>query len=590
MKFIEFDHNKCDECFKCLRVCPTKAIAFTNHSRHIIDELCIKCGLCQMHCATGALKIHLDLNSVQSAIHSGEKVVASLAPSFAGAFKLEEAGQMATALKRLGFTIVEETARGAEITSLEYEKYIKEGNSKNLITSCCPSSNYLIEHYFQAALPSVIPVVSPMIAHGKDLKMRYGNDTFVVFIGPCLAKKAEAVDLPGNIDAVITFKELSQWLAQEHIIPSHLEPTDFDTPVTQRGRAYPMGGSLWKGDLKSRINPKYKYLHIDGIEDCKSFLSAIVMGEISGYCAELNICSGSCINGPDMPDESPNFYKRMSMMNNHINTKCSMSTYAPCDVSQDDLMRTFIPKHNLFPPINDDQISEILIRMDKYSETDQLNCGACGYSSCYDKAIAISRGLSDINMCLDTLRKKAESLQSIIFENSPNAICILDGEFRIQEVNPSFNRLLNASKIRLKHWPIAALIEDPIFDEIKDSTHEHIGKKMYLESIERTFYANVVKIQNGKNYVGIFTDITEYENSREEFERVKSETLITCQEVIDKQMRIAQEIASLLGETTAETKMGLNKLKKLVITNNGDFSNGDFNDSGFRNSGSGGGD
>ncbi len=575
MKFIEFDHNKCDECFKCLRVCPTKAIAFTNHSRHIIDELCIKCGLCQMHCATGALKIQLDLRSVQSAIYSGEKVVASLAPSFAGAFKLEEAGQMATALKRLGFTVVEETARGAEITSLEYERFIREGKSENLITSCCPSSNYLIEHYFQAALPSVIPVVSPMIAHGKDLKSRYGSDSFVVFIGPCLAKKAEAVDLPGNIDAVITFKELSQWLAHEHIIPSHLEAIDFDTPVTQRGRAYPMGGSLWKGDLESRINPNYKYLHIDGIDDCKSFLTAVVMGEISGYCAELNICSGSCLNGPDMPEESPNLYKRMSMMNKHINNKCSMSAYAPCDVTQESLMRTFIPKHNLFPPVNDNQISEILIKMEKYSETDQLNCGACGYSSCYDKAIAISRGLSDINMCLDSLRKKAESLQSIIFENSPNAICILDGEFRIQEVNPSFNRLLNASKIRLKHWPIAALIEDSIFDDIKDSIHEHIGKKIYLESIERTFYANVVKIQNGKIYVGIFTDITEYENSREEFERVKAETLITCQQVIDKQMRIAQEIASLLGETTAETKVGLNKLKKLVITNASDLSGGD---------------
>jgi uncharacterized Fe-S cluster-containing protein len=208
--------------------------------------------------------------------------------------------------------------------------------------------------------------------------------------------------------------------------------------------------------------------------------------------------------------------------------------------------------------------------MDKYTLKDQLNCGACGYATCYEKAIAISRGHSDINMCLDTLRKKAESLQSIIFENSPNAICILDDDFRIQEVNPSFNHLFNASKIKLTHWPIMALIEDPIFDDIKNPVVEHISKKITLSSISRTFYSNMVKLNGGRIYVGIFTDITAYENSKEEFERVKEETLVTCQTVIDRQMRIAQEIASLLGETTAETKVGLNKLKKLVLTNGGE--------------------
>ena len=573
MKFIEFDHQKCDECFKCLRVCPTKAIAFTNHSRHIIDELCIKCGLCQMHCPPGALKIHLDLHSVKRAIHQGVKVVASIAPSFAGAFKLEDPGQMITALKKLGFTHVEETARGAEIISQKYEEVISTGSNDNIITSCCPSSNYLIEHYYKNSVKSVIPVISPMLAHGFDIKKRFGQNTFVVFIGPCLAKKAEAVEILGSIDAVITFNELSNWLLEEKIDLISLAPSDFETPVTKRGRAYPLGGSLWQSDLKTRINPKYKYIHIDGIEACQTFLEAIETGEISGYCAELNICSGSCLNGPDMPTDSPNLYKRMSLMSKHVEngmTHANDSECIPCTLDLSTLSRSFNPKHNSYPEINENQIAEILIKMDKYSDKDQLNCGACGYSTCYDKAVAISRGLSDVNMCLDTLRKKAESLQSIIFENSPNAICILDNEFRIQEVNPSFNKLLNASKIKLTHWPIAALVEDSIFDEIKDSDTDHVSKKIYLPSILRTFYSNIVKINGGKIYVGIFTDITDYENSQEEFERVKEETLVTCQRVIDKQMRIAQEIASLLGETTAETKIGLNKLKKLVLTNGGD--------------------
>jgi PAS domain-containing protein len=508
---------------------------------------------------------------VKRAIHQKRKVVASLAPSFAGVFNLEQSGQIVSALKKLGFNAVEETARGAEIVSLEYEKVISEGKHDNIITSCCPSSNYLIQRYYKKALDSVIPVVSPMVAHGYDIKKRYGNDTFVVFIGPCLAKKAEAVDMPDSIDAVITFKELTKWLEEEHIHFESLEPFGFETPSTRRGRAYPLGGSLWRGDMKTRIKSDYTYVHVDGIEACETFLQAVDDGDITGFCAELNICSGSCLNGPDMPDDAPNLFKRMSLMTTHANSDgADTKAFEPCRVAPSDLHRNFPPKSTGFPPINDNQISEILIQMEKYTEKDQLNCGACGYSTCYDKAVAISRDLSDVNMCLDTLRRKAESLQSIIFENSPNAICILDSALRIQEVNPSFNKLLNASKIKLTHWPIAALVDDPIFEEIVTGDSTHHSKKIYLPSILRTFYTNVVKLNNGKIYVVILTDITEYENSKEEFERVKAETLITCQEVIDKQMRIAQEIASILGETTAETKMGLNKLKKLVLTNGGD--------------------
>ncbi|GAU77290.1 periplasmic Fe-hydrogenase [Fusibacter sp. 3D3] len=526
-----------------------------------------------MHCSQGALTIQLDLEKVQNAIKAQKKVLVSLAPSFAGVFKMKTPGQMATALKQLGFEIVEETARGAEIISLEYEKNIGHGGTDNIITSCCPSSNYLIEHYYEKATQSVIPVVSPMTAHGLDMKSRYGHDHMIVFIGPCLAKKAEAVDHPESIDAVITFKELDRWFSEENIILSELETMSFDTPVSRRGRAYPLGGSLWKRDLKTRINPAYKYIHVDGIEACKSFLNSVENGEIKGYCAELNICSGSCINGPDVPSDAPSLYKRMNLLTEYVEKTPLLPTdkpYVDDRLTSAELHNEFIPKLVNAIAINDHQVSEILVKMGKYTMKDQLNCGACGYSSCYEKAVAITKGYSDIDMCLDTLRKKAESLQAIIFDNSPNAICILDSERRIQEVNPSFNQLFNATKIKLTYWPIAALIDDTLFEEIAASNHHHMSKKIYLSSVDRTFYSNVVKIQNGKIYVGIFTDITEAESNRAELEKVKEETLVTCQQVIEKQMRVAQEIASLLGETTAETKIGLNKLKKLVLTEGGD--------------------
>ncbi len=573
MKFIEFDAQKCDACFKCLRVCPTKAISFTKHSRTIIDDQCIKCGLCHMQCENGALTIKLDIHTVKSLVKSGKKVVASVAPSFAGAFKLTSPLQMATALKKIGFFAVEETARGAEIVSLEYEKVIAAGKKPNLITSCCPASNTLIEHYYAEAVEQVIPVVSPMIAHGYDIKSRYGSTTHTVFIGPCLAKKAEAVSYTGSIDAVITFRELEKWFMEEKVVLSELEAQPFETPSTKRGKAYPLGGSLWKKDLNTRINPDYKYIHVDGIEACTDFLKSITSGDITGFCAELNICPHSCINGPDMPVQAPKLYKRLSLLNAYVeqgtNAPTEIDDILPSTLTAGQLKHTFIAKASCLPMVNDDSVYEVLVEMGKYTKQDQLNCGACGYDTCYDKAIAVSKGYSDINMCMDTLRKKAESMQSIIFDTSPNAICILDADLRILEVNPAFNRLFNASKIKLTYWPIAALIDDAIIDDIKLPESEHLSKKMSVESIDKTFIANVIKIFDGKNYVGIFTDITDSEKNRRELERVKLETLTTCQEVIDHQMRVAQEIASLLGETTAETKIGLNKLKKLVLSEGG---------------------
>lgn len=575
MKFIEFDSKKCDSCFKCLRVCPTKAIAFTEKKRQIVDEMCIKCGLCQAHCGPGALTIHLDIQRVKDAIQSGKRVVASLAPSFVGAFNLLESEKMVGALKRLGFDRVEETAHGAEIISRHYEIEIQGSTSPNIITSCCPSANYLVEHYYPDAVDSVIPVVSPMLAHGRDIRSRLGDDVYIVFIGPCLAKKAEAVEIDGSIDAVITFAELDDWLGSEGLKLDKMEAGQFDHPVSRRGRAYPLGGSLWRADLQTRINPEYKYIHVDGIESCKEFLDAVSKKRVSGYCAEINICSGSCINGPDMPSCAPGFYERKTVLGDYVDKTLKMDDLCDSEayhqaINMDlEVSRGFKSKPvNLSIP-SDKAIEDILLQMGKFSEQDQLNCGACGYATCHDKAVAVFHGYSDVNMCMDALKQKAESLQSIIFENSPNAICILDEEQRIKEVNPSFHNIFNEQRIKLVNWPVYAIMNDDIFRELAESEEVRISRKVYMEMVDRYFYCNIVKLDDGALYVGIFTDITAAEKSRTELDRVKEETVSACQDVIEKQMRVAQEIASLLGETTAETKIGLNKLKGIVLNDNG---------------------
>lgn len=569
MKFIDFDADKCDLCFKCLRVCPTKAIAFSGSRRHIIDERCIKCGLCQAHCQSGALKIQLDIHQVKKAIHSGRTVVVSLAPSFAGAFRLKEAGQIVSGLRTLGFKYIEETAHGAEIVSRHYEKEISGSERPNIITSCCPSANYLIEHYYPSAVDCVIPVMSPMLAHGLDIKERYGQDAFVVFIGPCLAKKAESVDVSGPIDAVITFSELEEWFEEASIDLQELDEEAFDHEVSMRGRAYPLGGSLWKYDMETRIDPKYKYIHVNGIESCESFLESVIHKEIEGYCAEINICSGNCLNGPDMPKSAPRFYERQSLLGEYVKKRAGLTCEAEYEASDVEVHREFRAKPIEQKSISESTMRDILLRMGKYSVSDQLNCGACGYTTCREKAVAVFHGYSDADMCMSTLRQKAESLRFILFENTPNAVCILDKELRVKEVNPSFDRIFNEEKINLAKWPIYAIMEDDVFKELQSTGLDQISKKIYMDSVDRYFYCNIVKLDEGALYVCILTDITDAEKSRGELERVKEETVAACQNVIDKQMRVAQEIASLLGETTAETKIGLNHLKKIVLNDNG---------------------
>ena len=218
MSNINFSKADCKNCYKCLRSCPVKAIKFENEQATIDEQRCIECGHCLTICPQNAREIKSDLDAVKKAINCGKKVIASLAPSFAGFFDVQQ-GKVVSALSQLGFSIIEETAVGAEIVSELYNEYIKGNKQDVYITTSCPSANYLVEKYFKEIIPYLIPTVSPMIAHGKLLKEKFGQDSFVVFIGPCLAKKSEfdSYSKDNIIDAVLTFDELNSWITESGI-------------------------------------------------------------------------------------------------------------------------------------------------------------------------------------------------------------------------------------------------------------------------------------------------------------------------------------------------------------------------------------
>lgn len=591
MKFIQFDKEKCDSCYKCLRVCPTKAISFSKEDRKIVDALCIKCGLCEASCPQDALTIRSQLDEVFGWIKEHKKVSVSIAPSFVGAFGLNEPTVMATALRKLGFNHIEETAIGAEIIAEHYDRVIEnyvqthsledeqEKEPQSFITSCCPSANYLVEEYYPSLIPYIIPVVSPMIAHGRQMKTMYGPEEKVVFIGPCLAKMAEAEEMAGAIDAVITFEELEMMFQAYHIELNVQADSFFDQEGSIRGCGFPLGGSLRRKEGSYRDDTLLRYIHVDGIENCTHILNELKSGALSNCVIELNSCSGSCVNGPDMPKNKLKRYERELYMRQYMKRKRLEVTAVDALMEESEskklpgvsisIHRTFSDKQLKQVEPRREEIIRIMNKMGKYSIQDELNCGACGYTTCNEKAKAVFYGYSDHETCLPFLRKKAESMQSIMIENSPNVVALIDNNLTIIEVNPSFLKLFNPQKLDVIGLPIELFINHSIFSKVIESKQTEYNQKIYLQESQRFFIVNIIYLEENQRMIVFMTDISQEMQRQEEFSRVKEETLLKTQEVIDKQMRVAQEIASLLGETTAETKMSLLGLKKLVMNDRG---------------------
>ncbi|MGF7057621.1 [Fe-Fe] hydrogenase large subunit C-terminal domain-containing protein [Brassicibacter mesophilus] len=575
MKFINFSREKCNNCYKCLRTCPSKAITILEEHAEIVDEMCISCGKCQVVCQKEALYIKSNIEQVKDAIQNDKKVIASIAPSFAGAFEMKDEHQIVTALKQLGFDVVEETAIGAEIVLDYYKEYAEEGSYDNLITTSCPSANYLVEKYYPSLTKYMIPIVSPMIAHGKLLKHKYGMDSYMVFIGPCLAKKVEAEDFQHNeiIDSVLTFEELDDWFKEEKIQLNELEPQIFDHTSYRRGSSFPLeGGFLINGS--DEVQRKYEIIRVTGVDRCKEILECIENKSINRVCVELNVCEGSCIDGPGMPKDDTNYYKRENRVKNYVNKKRNFSNSgveAEYVTERIDFSKSFFDRKANRRKASEEELQAILRKMGKYKPEDELNCNACGYVTCREKAESIFEGMSEINMCLPFMRAKAESLKNVIFDNSPNVIFLLDNELCVKEFNPSSERVFRVKADDIKGKPISKIINDEEFIKVMTTKESLIGQKVVYSKYGVVLIANILYLEKENVIMTIMTDVTLAEKNKEELARVKERTLDAAQEVIEKQMRVAQEIASLLGETTAETKVILTKLKGIALGEAGDM-------------------
>lgn len=569
MKYMNFSRANCKNCYKCLRSCPVKAIKFKNEQAEIVEDRCIACSHCLAICPQKARHIVSDLERVKDALSSGKKVVATIAPSFAGVFDASP-GKFVAVLKKLGFSYVEETAVGANVVSDIYRQYIKNCEINNYISTACPSVNYIIEKYYPSLVQYMIPTVSPMIAHGKILRELYGEDSLIVFMGPCIAKKIESESFLTKeiVDAVITFDELNDWVDNLDINISELEDCEFDRSYLSSDRNYPIFGGIVQCVRPVLDERGIEVISVSGTEECMELFKSIEKGEVNNAFIEVSACKGSCIGGPGMINNEKGYYKRVQKVKSYIKSIADKNDTSIELKKQLDFSRTFIDKSITKEIASEEQIAKIMKEMGKYGLEDELNCGVCGYNTCKEKAQAIFEGMAESDMCLHYMRNRAESIRNVIFENTLNCNILLDGEMRIKDINPAAESAFMVKSQNVKGKPITMLMDDTDFKYVKDTGESIISKKVSLPKYNLDFIETVVYIEKQDVVMVAMVDITKEEKNKKKLIELKENTINAAQQVIEKQMRVAQEIASLLGETTAETKITLTKLKKVVEEEN----------------------
>lgn len=555
-EYLELKATDCKHCYKCIRNCPVKAIRFSNNQAAIVQEECVLCGRCFVSCPQNAKRIHNDLPKARALVAGDAPVYASIAPSFAANYPGSAIGSVREVLMELGFAGAEETARGATLVKQQYDAMVEKGESKVIVSTCCHTVNMLVERYHPEVIPCMAPVVSPMQAHARSIRAQHPGAR-VVFIGPCISKKAEAERYPDYVDCALTFEELDAWLQAEN---RQLACADAPPQKGAGGKArlFPITGGILR--TMEKKNPHYDYIAVDGMDNCIAALRDIAAGNLQNCFVEMSACSGSCVGGPAMSREA-GFIRGASRINAYA---------APEDFEVPPLHMADMEKKLQFnvhprPRFGEKAVADVLRKIGKTRPEDELNCGSCGYDTCREKAAAVLAGKANLEMCLPYLMNRAQSFSDTIVKNTPNGIVVLNEALEIQQINEAAQRILNVKREEdVLARNVMCLMDPALFLQVLDGTGPVYDSRQYLTEYGR--YVNLTVLHD-KGYgvlIGIMRDITETETARAARREMADKTVRVTDEVIARQMRTVQEIASLLGETAAETKIALTKLKETL--------------------------
>ena len=418
MSIVYTDKEKCKACYACIRGCPCKAIKVEQGLAEVIKERCIACGTCVQICATGAKKVESDTGVVWQLLAQYHNVIAILSASFPAALLKCRPGQLVAALKKLGFSEVMEDSFGAELVGQEYAQLLSKNRAKPVLSSNCPAVVTYIEKYYPPLINNLAPIVSPMIAMGRVIKWQYNPQAKVVFIGPCIAKKAESRDekVAEVIDAVLTFAELKEMFAAKVITPETEWEGEFSGPKPNLGRLFAMSGGLLKVAGLSDDILENDVISVHGSDYVVKILREFGQGDITAKVVNLHFCHG-CIDGPVIDNELSGFRRKELVANyaasqaDPAQTERDIQEYAGIDLS-----RKFTTRGVGLATPNKDEVQSVLRQIDKADPKDQTNCGACGYGSCRELAIAVCQGLAEAEMCWPYVQNELKTTQEDLIQ------------------------------------------------------------------------------------------------------------------------------------------------------------------------------
>ena len=573
--------NECQDCYKCVRHCPVKAIRIVNGKASVIPEACVACGECVKVCPAHAKKIRSDLARLKELLASGVKLYASVAPSYTGYFKGVSIGRLASAIRRLGFAGVSETAHGAESVSAHVSRLLSETHSPLVISSACPAAVDMVRKYLPDYARFISPLPSPVRAHCGLLKEKYGEDAKVVFFGPCAAKKNEADAYPDRLALACVFPALEQILKEKGIVFDD-EESELALGPAAEGRFYSVEGGM--NDTIRDGKPNVRYLSVSGLDNLRRVLGALPRefgADETPFAGrkiflEVLACPGGCVNGPVMPADGGSLETLFatdaeSPLQTSVGrcfTHCGVSSYpaaAICEKEPDETAMT-----------------QALARVGKYTKADELNCGACGYETCREFARALLSGKAEEAQCHTFLKKNFQRTSNALIKYIPAGVVIVDGKGLIVECNRVFAEMCGETEVFDTLGNLDGISGESLMGEFADlftGALEHGSEivKYRQPWKDRLVTVSVFPIAKGEFAGAVVQDVTQNEGRREEI-------AAKAREVIAKNVFTVQQVARLFGEHIAETEIMLNEIagayesktegKRLRAPDNGDYLNG----------------
>lgn len=555
--------ENCQDCYKCIRECPVKAIRIEDNKASIIEERCIYCGHCTQVCPTGAKKIRDGQTRAKLILEKHPNVYLSLAPSYVSEFMDTPVDVLIASIKELGFQGVSETALGAELVSSRTEEYLNKAPQGVYLSSACPVVVEYIRKYSIRHISLITPIVSPMLAHAKILKEIYGEDIKIIFAGPCICKKLEADFFNNLVDVVITFKDLKAWLEESDTWqaegmtgfynPAGKTDASFIPYPSALGARYPVEGGMLDSvqDLQKPVH-RMAFSDLSTIKDVLLDLDTYRHNE--SLFIELLACKGGCINGPARLSRLSPALKRYEIIH-RSQTGNPVRDFGHLDLQLLYCKDPSITHHNY----TEKEIKEAMFVVGKQGPEDELNCSGCGYDSCRDFAVALLEGRAEENMCVSYMRKIAHDKATALLQKIPAGVLLVNDQLKIMDMNNSCASLLgedvvviNESVPGLNGVRLSQVCNfEDLFRTVLKTGQEITERQVRANG--QTLVLAIYNIQPHKIVFGLLQNLQEL-NVRREWIIEKTN------EVIRRHMETVQQVAFLLGENAAFTDSTLRNM------------------------------